>query len=602
MLDKFNLPKLNGKLDDEPISTVPEKQKQDTYKDLEAKLKKIQEIRIYLRQNFQKSDLDDVFIKKLELEYASQYLDKINLQSTKYNINKVLKLKPFDLCDFQLTIDQIRGKNVKALHIFPNNNENNKKGGGLNGLKATISNEEFEAVMNNTALVSRETQEDKINSIKNRPLKQEEIHLFLPETVEKLIKKAKEDIDDKRLYLESHGLIEQNKGFDLEIGKIREKYLNPKTTLISDGREYANAKAKFQNIEKATKRDIIKSENFEFPFLDINLNKDLLKEVNKPMEIPVEVIVKDINYILDNFPIDQLINVDDQKSNDNKDYGSTMSTMGIGTKSTAFESRTDKFYKIKSITKADILYVYQRIQSSPVYRIIGLLVNLIYWMIFGYINRIQIDKYSKQQLLFKILEELNTIELSFKNQKKYHKIFMPILILILRIECEAIFTKKFKVFFEDKINEQKAFSKINELITTIFDPNCYFNTFTFLGTDVTKLKHTINKNLLPNYKKKINATSTMVNQLFTTFKNEKNLKQFMGTHDFSKNPKTASNFDDMSKNLIFKILDWEDEFKYIVDGKAEFYRTLLNKINQNLKKRNLDPIFKITKNTSLKEA
>ena len=46
-----------------------------------------------------------------------------------------------------------------------------------------------------------------------------------------------------------------------------------------------------------------------------------------------------------------------------------------------------------------------------IYRILGLLINLIYWIVFGYINRIQIDKYSKQQILFKIYEELNDLEI-----------------------------------------------------------------------------------------------------------------------------------------------------------------------------------------------
>jgi len=536
-MNQFNLPMIGKKAEDDA-----KKKDNDVYKDFEGKLKKITEIRIYLKQNFKKSDLDDVFIKKLENEYANQYLEKICLPSTKFNITKLLKVKPFDSCDFQLTIDEIRNKNVKALHIFPNTEPAKKGQSGLNGLKSTITNDEFEQVMINTALQSKETHEDRINNIKNQTLKAEEVYLFVPETVEKIIKKAKEEIEDKKLYIESHGLIEQNKGFDLKINNIRQKYLNPAATLIKEGGDYKNSKAKFQNIEKAKKRDIINSVNFEFPFLDINLNKDILKEVNKPMEIPVEVIIKDINYILDNFPINELINIEDNKSeNDEADYGATFNSNINATMSTNFgslASKTEKFYKIKSINNQDILYVYKRIQSTPVYRIIGLLVNLIYWMIFGYINRIQIDKFTKQQLLFKILEELLNIELSFKNRKKYHKIFMPILILIVRIECEAIFNKKFKLFFEDKDNEIKALQKLNELITTIFDPNCYFNTFTFLGTDITKLKHTVNKSMYPNYKNKINATSTLVNQLFTTFKNEKNVKKFMTKQDFSSKQET----------------------------------------------------------------
>lgn len=150
-----------------------------------------------------------------------------------------------------------------------------------------------------------------------------------------------------------------------------------------------------------------------------------------------------------------------------------------------------------------------------------------YWTIFGFINRIQVDKFTKQQMLYKILEELHHIEATFKNKIIFEKVFMPILIIIIRIECEALFQKKFKVFFEDKAHLEIAQERINELITTVFDPNCYFNTFTLLSMDMSKVKHKINHNIYPNYKTKVNATSNYVNQLFTTFTNQNNVKNLM---------------------------------------------------------------------------
>jgi len=173
-------------------------------------------------------------------------------------------------------------------------------------------------------------------------------------------------------------------------------------------------------------------------------------------------------------------------------------------------------------------------QMPCIFRIIGLLINLLYWIIFGFVNRIQIDKYTKQQILFKIYEELNTLETNFTDKKIYDKLFMPILILIIRIECEAIFTKKFKHLFENKHNLDISMEKINEIITHIFDPNCYFNTFTIMANDMSKLKHQLDKNLNPNYKTKVNATSNLLNQLFTTFTNEKNVKIFRSKFDEKK--------------------------------------------------------------------
>ena len=155
---------------------------------------------------------------------------------------------------------------------------------------------------------------------------------------------------------------------------------------------------------------------------------------------------------------------------------------------------------------------------------------------------------------------------------------MPIFILVVRIECEAIFTNKFKKFFSKQDNLPLALERVNELITTIFDPNSYFSTFTFLNSEK---ENSVKNKLLPNYKKKINATSNLINQLFTTFKNEKNIiKQMKGE-------------DVQPKEDIFGHDEWEEEKNYIINNKVEFYRILLSRINSNLKKRNLDPIFKV---------
>ena len=39
--------------------------------------------------------------------------------------------------------------------------------------------------------------------------------------------------------------------------------------------------------------------------------------------------------------------------------------------------------------------------------------------------------------------------------------------------------------------------------------------------------------------------------------------------------------------------EWEEEKNYIMNNKINFYQILLKRINNNLQKRNLDPIFKI---------
>ena len=95
-----------------------------------------------------------------------------------------------------------------------------------------------------------------------------------------MINKAKEQWEDKKLSYESHGLIEQQvKGFDLSIENIKKKYINHQ--YIDE-----NGELKTRVMDKnITKREIIDNDKLQFPYLDINLNKEILKEVNKPLEV-----------------------------------------------------------------------------------------------------------------------------------------------------------------------------------------------------------------------------------------------------------------------------------------------------------------------------
>lgn len=482
----------------------------EEHNSLKTQMEKVSELKIYLKHNFNKNDINNNFIKDLETEYACQFLDKLGMLPLKKNIQKILKLRPIEQCDFNLTMESTRNKPVKLLHLYPNNK---KSDGRSMNLKQVLSNEEFEQVMNKTYVQSKE--DDRLTNIKKVEIKKDEMNLYIRDNVDYLISKAKEDILEQQLFTQSHGVVNQNmNAFDLSIEGIKNKYLNPSYHNIISNKDIQNfsSKAKFQNIEKSTKKDIFNDIKYEFPYLEVNLNKDILNEVGSPIDIPIETIMKDINHILDNLPIDQLINF----KNEHK----------IITPHDPKVLNASVLYKIKSISKQDVIYVYKRIQTTEAYKLVGLLVNLLYWIVFGYINRIQIDRATKQHIFFKILEGIQNIQQDFKSDRLFHKLFMPIFILVLRLECEAVFKKKFRALFEDKENFNKSLGRINELITIIFDPNCYFNTFTVLGLDMAKNKHRISKNMYPKYKGKINVTSNLVNQLFSNFSNEQNVRKF----------------------------------------------------------------------------
>ena len=570
-----NLPRVHSKHGKNNLELENTDKLKENYNPFKAHMEKIIEIKIFLKFNFHKNDIDDAFINDLEQEYACQFLDKMQYLPTKQNIAKILKFRPIELCDFHLSQEEVRNKTVKLIHIYPNNHSNKEKK-GRDKLKLLLSNEAFgEALQQNFNHVHKE---DEVQKIKKREIKRDELLLFQRENIDNMIEHAKDDIIDKQLYSQNEGMSDKNL---LLIDNIRTKYLDPnaKNILERNIDEKMTAKAKFQNIEGAIKKDVLNDEKFRFKFLNIKLTNDILDEVNKPIDIPVEIIMKDVNFILDNFPIEELIDIEDQFLHNQareKLYKTTHVFKEI-------IHAKQLYYKIKSVKKEDIIYVYKKIQSKGVFKIIGLTINLLYWIIFGYINRFQIDQATKQYLYFKLLEEIQNLEVGFKSKKLYIKIFMPLLILILRIECENIFCNKFVILFANREYKKEAMEKINELVTTIFDPHAYYNTFTIIGGNTALLKHKLNKKILPQYKSKTYVTSNLIDQLFTNFKAQKNIVQH--------NEKGI----EYGLDKDFDIAVWEQEKKYIASSKTKFFGFIFNRINQGLKKRNLEPIFTVKK-------
>ena len=543
----------------------------ENYNPFKAHMEKVIEIRIYLKYNFHKNDIDEQFINDLEQEYATQFLEKMEFLPTKMNINKILKLRPMEQCDFHLTQEQVRNKPVKLIHIYPNTNINKNNNKGKDKLKILLSNEYFEETLNQN--YQKSNKEDIISKIKKREIKRDELNLFQRENVDNMISDARDEILDKQLYNQNLEMTDKKL---LTIDNIRDKYLNPnnKNILEIDSDKKMVAKAKFQNISGAYKNDILTMEKYKFPFFNIELDRNILDEVTKPVDLPVEIIMKDVNFILDNFPIEELIDIDDLEK---KEMSKTVSQF----KNTS--NRKQLYYKIKSVKREDIIYIYKKIQNLKVYRIIGLTLNLIYWIVFGYINRFQIDKATKQYVFFKLLQEIKLLENGFKAKRLYNKIYIPLLILIVRIECENVFTHRFRQLFNKSENRKNALERINELITVIYDPHCYYNTFTIIGGNTSVLKHKLSKKILPSYKSKTYVTSNFVDQLFTKFKSVRNIKM----------NKEKGMEKELDKDFELDI--WKKERKFIADSKTKFFGVLFNNINQNLKKRNLEPIFSIKK-------
>ena len=242
----------------------------ENYNPFKAHMEKVIEIRIYLKYNFHKNDIDEQFINDLEQEYATQFLEKMEFLPTKMNINKILKLRPMEQCDFHLTQEQVRNQPVKLIHIYPNTNINKNNNKGKDKLKILLSNEYFEEKLNQN--YQKNNKEDIISKIKKREIKRDELNLFQRENVDNMISDARDEILDKQLYNQNLEMTDKKL---LTIDNIRDKYLNPnnKNILEIDLDKKMVAKAKFQNISGAYKNDILTMEKYKFPFLNIELDR-----------------------------------------------------------------------------------------------------------------------------------------------------------------------------------------------------------------------------------------------------------------------------------------------------------------------------------------
>ena len=132
------------------------KAKDNKQKLISTRLNEVQEIKIYLSQNFNAYDVDQNFIKDMEIEYAEQYLNKLEILPTKYLVNKLLSLRPLEKCDFYLTTESILTnegeKTTKIVHIYPsNNNKNSVKKKNLNQSEGDKSNRQRVEVAVRTA-------------------------------------------------------------------------------------------------------------------------------------------------------------------------------------------------------------------------------------------------------------------------------------------------------------------------------------------------------------------------------------------------------------------------------------------------------------------
>ena len=595
----------------EKFKIIPETKTQSTSiktNSFFSRMKEIKEIKIYLKGKFIQKEIDDQFLTDIEKEYAEQYLLKMKEFPTKNLINKILRLCPLKNCDFQLYDESIYinydEKNVKSLHIFPvferktkkmnffrnyniniiNTNKNNKSifdnSNHNRNNTITYSNNNISLYKFNRLNKSKKNKhnhlsietspsfknflssEGNINSKKspinrNKNFKIENNILtntntdllYNREKIDELFAKYRENVTNLQLFSNKISGIK----VDLSPEIIRQKYLSSESNWSN--KTFEN-KGKLSKISKSilSYKNVLNNEKYFFDLIKVkNLTTEIIQEIKEPINPQIELIIKDVNYILDNFPFDEFIHIKEniQLMNESKEINESRSNINLN--------------KIIVKNKKEFVSILKTLSSNDSCRIIILLINLIYWIIFGGNNTIQIDSNTKELLYLKLMKEWEMISSKFLNKTVFYKIYIPLFIIICRIEIENFFVRKYINLFEDKKNKTVFFKKANAIISEIFDKHGYMNTFNlFCRKKDDEYNNKFKVNNIGNYKNKLYATSNFVELLFRNdmdnFENETEIKE--------------------KENFIAK-------------HKEKYFSFYLDKMNKHLKRRNLEPIFKI---------
>ena len=568
-----------------------------------TKMKEIKEVKIYLKDKFIKKEIDDQFLKDVEKEYAEQYLLKMKIFPTKLLMKKILKFCPLKNCDFQLYDETIfinyKEKNVKSLHIFPVFKRKEKKlnyfgNYNLNTIKTETNNfsrNYSKTLANNNTITSTnkilnnilfnnfdKTRKNKYNhlSIETSPVNKtyfgtEENFsnkknislinkksfntintntntdlLYNRDKIEDLFIKYRENVTNLQLFSNKKSIMK----VDLSPENIRSKYFSSESNWSN--KTFEN-KGKLSTISKSilSYKNVLNNEKYFFDLRIVkNLTENILKEINEPINPQLELIIKDINYILDNFPFDEFIHIQNKNQDQNESKDVNNNNIPIN--------------KIVIKNKKEYLMILKALSSNDSCRIIILCINLIYWIIFGGNNSIQIDTNTKELIYLKLMKEWELMSSKFINKTLFYKIFVPLFIILCRLEVENFYLRKYINLFEDKRNKSIFLKKANAIISEIFDKHGYMNSLNLFCQKRDEFDKKFRMNNIARYKNKLYATSNFVEILFRN--GEENLK---------------------SENEI------KEKENFIANHKKKYFSFYLEKMNNHLKRRNLEPIFKI---------
>lgn len=106
-----------------------------------------------------------------------------------------------------------------------------------------------------------------------------------------------------------------------------------------------------------------------------------------------------------------------------------------------------------------------------------------YWSIFANFNELPIDSYHKTLIFLTIQKVFSEITDQYKNSKTYTTLFMPMIILSIRIVVDTIYHSQYPLVFNDPTASTIVMDNITLLITKLMDPNVLYSRFSYFESE-----------------------------------------------------------------------------------------------------------------------
>lgn len=134
--------------------------------------------------------------------------------------------------------------------------------------------------------------------------------LYNKERIDEIFNKDRENVLNVLLFSNQKSSMK----VDLSPENIKEKYISSEPNWSTQTMEN---KGKLSRISKSilTSKNVLNNEKYFFNLVDLDkLTTEIMEEVNEPLNIQVELVIKDLNYILEYFPLEEFVEI---KRNEN---------------------------------------------------------------------------------------------------------------------------------------------------------------------------------------------------------------------------------------------------------------------------------------------